>query len=102
METEFDINKILASGIQNELDLERASIARRLLRLMAKENGNLEPIRKKLGEVIRDYEEENWSRNSNISQELIEESDKAELRAEKERPLIRQSLIKSLKHFISI
>lgn len=102
METEFDINKIIASGIQNELDLERASIALRLLRLMVKENSKLEPIRKKLSDIIWAYEEKNWSRNPNISQKQIEESDQAELRAEKERPLIRQYLVENLEYFISI
>ncbi|WP_411028798.1 hypothetical protein [Spongiimicrobium sp. 3-5] len=98
METEFDVNTIIASGIQNELDLERASIARRLLRLMVKENSKLEPIRKKLGDVIRAYEDKNWSRNPNISQKQIEESDLAVLRAEKEKPLIRQSLLNTVEH----
>lgn len=103
METEFDLNKaLLPGGIRNELDLERAFIADRLLRVMAKEKIKLEPIRKKLGEVIRAYEDKNWSRNSNITQKQIEESDQAELRAEKERPLIRQYLVENLKHFMSI
>ncbi|TXN38286.1 hypothetical protein FVB32_08325 [Flagellimonas hymeniacidonis] len=102
MGTEFDLNKaLLPGGIRNELHLERASIAHRLLRLMVKENGKLEPIWKKLGEVIRAYEDENWSRNSNITQKQIEESDQAELKAEKERPWIRQYLVKNLEHFIS-
>ncbi|WP_396591647.1 hypothetical protein [Allomuricauda sp. R78024] len=44
METEFDLNKaLLPGGIRNELDLERAFIEDRLLRVMAKNN-----FRKKL------------------------------------------------------
>ena len=96
METEFDLDKaLLSGGIRNELDIERASIAHRLLRVMSKKNTELKIVRKRLTDMIVAYEDKNWSRNSNITQEQIEESDRAVLRAEKERPLIRQSLIKA-------
>ncbi|WP_055396777.1 hypothetical protein [Flagellimonas eckloniae] len=95
MESEFDIHRIITSGIQNELDLQRALIASRLLRIMAKENSKLRMVRTKLRDLIIAYEYKNWSRNSNITQKQIEESDLAESMAEKEIPLIRQSLIKN-------
>nr|WP_299072973.1 hypothetical protein [uncultured Allomuricauda sp.] len=103
METVFDLNKaLLPGGIRNELDLERAFIADRLLRVMAKENPKLKIVREKLRDMIFVYEDKNWSRNSNITQKQIEESDQAELKAEKERPLIRQYLVENLEQFISI
>lgn len=69
---------------------------------MAKENPKLKKVREKLRDMIFVYEDKNWSRNSNITQKQIEESDQAELKAEKERPLIRQYLVENLEQFISI
>ncbi|MEM9650030.1 MAG: hypothetical protein AAF969_16245 [Bacteroidota bacterium] len=99
METVFDLKEVLRSGkIQNELDLERALIASRLLRIMAEETPKLPMVRKELRKLIKEYEEANWSRNSKVTQKQIEDNEQAELRAEKERPLIRQYLTENLKH----
>lgn len=83
--------------IQNELDYERALIADRKLRVLAKEDRAYKTTREKLRGLIEQYENQNWGANSNISDEKIRESDLAELIAEKERLFIqrRKELIRS-------
>ncbi|MBN4072554.1 transcriptional regulator [Crocinitomix catalasitica] len=97
MKTQFDIERVLETGkIQNELDYERALVADRKLRLLAKKNSKLKILRKKLRDIIVAYEEKNWSKNTSINAEKLRESDLAELIAEKERLFIqkRKELIK--------
>lgn len=96
MNTNFDIDKILKAGaIKNELDFERALVADKKLRVLAKENPQFEVIRKKLRDIIEKYENEHW--NSVVDQKRVEESDLAEIIADKENLFIakRKSLIKS-------
>ena len=53
METQFDIEKLIEQGsIKNDLDLARAMIAERKLRLLAKENNDFKVLRKKLRIII--------------------------------------------------
>jgi hypothetical protein len=97
MATQFDIEKILKLGeIQNELDFERALIADRKLRVLAKKNSKFKPRRNKLRDLIEAYESTNWSSKSRITSKELSESDAAELIAEKERLFIerRKELIK--------
>lgn len=97
MKTEFDLKKLLEVGeIQNELDLERALIADRKLRVLAKKDAKYIPIRKKLRDLIEVYESKNWSSDTKISEKKIQESDLAEVIAEKERQFIqnRKELIR--------
>jgi hypothetical protein len=55
--TQLDISKLLEIGkIQNELDFERALIADRKLRVLSKEDSKYKVIRKKLRDLIADYE----------------------------------------------
>jgi len=49
------------------LDFERAMIADRKLRVLAKENPKFKSVRKKLRDLIEQYENKNWSADSNIS-----------------------------------
>ena len=102
MKTQVDISRLLEDGkIQNELDLERALIAERKLRILAKEDSKYKVIRKKLRDLIEDYENENWSSTSRISDKKIQESDLAESIAEEERIFIRkrkESIRKKLKN----
>src|SRR5690606_32450598 len=102
MKTQLDISKLLEIGkIQNELDFERALIADRKLRVLSKEDSKNKVIRKKLRDLIEDYENKNWSTSSRTTDEKIRESDLAELIAEKERQFIqnRKELIrKKLKY----
>lgn len=97
MKTQLDISKLLEFGkIQNELDFERALIANRKLRVLSKEDSKYKVIRKKLRDLIEDYENKNWSSSSRITDKKIRESDLAELIAEKERQFIqnRKELIR--------
>ena len=97
MNTTLKITEILEIGkIKNELDFERALIVDRKLRTLAKENSKYKPVRKNLRELIEDYEKKNWSDKSTITDEKLEESDLAELIAEKERKFIfnRKKLIR--------
>ena len=98
MKTQFDILELIKLGeIKNELDLERALIADRKLRVLSKENPKFKTLRKKLRDLIEVYENKNWSPDSRISDKKLRESDIAELIAEKERQFIerRKELIKS-------
>jgi transcriptional regulator with XRE-family HTH domain len=91
MKTQLDISALLEAGkIQNELDFERALIADRKLRILAKEDPKYKGIRKKLRDLLQDYENKNWSANSKITVKKIQESDLAELLAEKERQFIQK------------
>lgn len=97
MKTQFDISQLIEAGtIKNELDFERALIADRKLRVLAKKNPKLKPVRKQLRNLIAQYEMQNWSANSKISDKKLQESDIAELIAEKERLFIqrRKALIR--------
>jgi DNA gyrase/topoisomerase IV subunit A len=97
MRTQFDIERVLEFGkLRNELEYERALIADRKLRVLSKENYRLKPLRKTLRDLIEQYEDKNWSSNSEISEHQIRESDLAELIAEKERLFLknRKELIK--------
>lgn len=91
MKTQFDISQLIETGkIQNELDFERALIADRKLRVLSKENPKFKSVRKKLRDLIEQYENENWSAESKISGKKLRESDVAELIAEKERLFIQR------------
>ena len=91
MKTQFDISELIENGkILNELDFERAMIADRKLRVLSKENPKFKSIRKKLRDLIEQYENQNWSADSNISDKKLRESDVAELIAEKERLFIQR------------
>lgn len=98
MNTQFDIEKLIKLGeIQNELELERALIADRKLRVLSKENSKFKIIRRKLRDLIENYENRNWSSDSKINEKRLRESDIAEIIAEKERIFVanRKELIKS-------
>lgn len=101
MKTNFDIEKFIENGsITNELDLERAMIADRKLRLLSKENVHFKNLRKKLRDLIEDYENREWSNLDNITEEKVIESDKSEIIAERERIFIenrKQQIRKKLK-----
>lgn len=82
----FDVNKIIASGvIENELDHERAMVADRKLRLMAKEDPKFRSVRTSLRNLIIAYEKRHWKNVQVITKEKIRESDLAELVAEREQ-----------------
>lgn len=71
-----EVSKI--ERLENEYDLEKASLLERKLRTMIDENPDLKPLRKKLRDLIKDYEDRKWSDFDKITDSQIEESDKAE------------------------
>ena len=96
MKTQLDINDLLnSSSIGDELDYERALIFDRKLRLLSKENPKFKPIRKKLRDLIEDYETANWS-NDFPSEEKLRDNETASRIAEQERQFIhdRKNLIR--------
>lgn len=79
MKNQFDINKLIKTGkIRNELELERASLAERKLKIESKKNPKLKEKRQALREIIYAYEKQNWSNRKKISRKQINESDIAE------------------------
>ena len=91
MKTQFDISELIKVGkIQNELDFERVLIADRKLRVLSKEQPKYKTVRKELRTLIEQYENQNWSAKSEISDKKIRESDVAELIAEEERLFIKR------------
>ncbi len=101
MKNQFDIEKLIETGkIQNELEFERALIADRKLRVLAKENPKFNSIRKALRDLIQTYEHKNWSSQSRISDKKIKDSDLARNIAENERVFLstrKQKIKASLK-----
>ncbi len=97
MKAQTDLREILKKGVLNdELDLERALILDRKLRLLVKANPELAAERKQLRSIIKSYEKINWSAHSAISKQQIQESDDAEYFAEQERQFLemRKEVIK--------
>jgi transcriptional regulator with XRE-family HTH domain len=88
--------------LENEYDLEKASLLERKLRLMIDENPDLKPIRKKLRNLIKEYEDKKWSNFDKITDSQIEESDKAEEIVNYEQKFInkrKETIRKRLKEF---
>ncbi len=95
-----DIEKI--ERLENEYDLQKASLLERKLRLMIDENPDLKSIRKRLRDLIKDYEDREWSDFENISDSKIKESDKAEEIIDSEQRFInkrKETIRKKLKEF---
>ena len=86
MKTQLDIKKLLKKGvISNELEFERASILLRKLRLLAKEDKELNKLRVELKQLIIDFEKRNWNSEVEITEVQLKESDYATFIAEQER-----------------
>jgi len=86
----------------SEYDLQKASMLERKLRLMIKENPNLKPIRTKLRDLIKDYEDREWADLDHITDLKVEESDRAENSVNYEQIFInkrKESIRKKLKEF---
>jgi len=86
MREQVDLRSILKAGkLTTEFDLERALILDRKLRLLVKDDPELLESRVRLRSIIKQYEKTNWSKESEIDELKIKESDIAELIAEQER-----------------
>lgn len=98
MNNEFNIDQLIKQGkIKNELELERASMAERKLRLMTKEFPQAKNKRKQIREMIYAYEAKYWTDREKITDSQVEENDKAEIIVQLENEFIdaRKKLIKS-------
>ncbi len=98
MKKEFDIDRLLKKGeIKDELELERASIAERKLRLISKNDPKAKSKRQKLRKLIYDFENKHWKNRNGITNSRIKESNKAELIVQKETAFFdkRKKLIRS-------
>jgi hypothetical protein len=88
--------------LENEYDLQKASLLERKLRLMLDENPDLISIRKKIRSLISEYEAREWSDYKKISESKIEESDKAESIVNFEQKFLKkrkESIHKKLQEF---
>jgi hypothetical protein len=96
MKTETYIKIIQKGAISDELELEKAFIIERKLRLLSATNPDFKEVRSQLRQIIKNYEKKNWSSESEISDEKIKESDTAEYLAEQERKFVlkRKEIIK--------
>lgn len=101
MKNIMNINEVKnINRLENEFDLQQASLLERKLRLMIDENPNLKPIRKKLRDLIQEYEAREWADFGNISDSKIKESDKAETLVNPEQKFInkrKENIRKKLK-----
>lgn len=92
-----NINKL-----ENEYDLQKASVLERKLRLLIDENPDLKPIRETLHDLIKRYEDQEWSNFNDISDSKCKESDKAEDIIKTEQKFItkrKETIRKKLKEF---
>lgn len=97
MKEQIDLREILKKAeLTSELDLERALMLDRKLRLIIKEQPEFAAERKKLRAIIKSYEKAHWNSDSNITNQQLKESDDAEFIAEQERKFleIRKETIK--------
>ncbi len=74
MKTETYIKIIQKGAISDELELEKAFIIERKLRLLSATNPDFKEVRSQLRQIIKNYEKKNWSSESEISDEKIKES----------------------------
>ncbi len=98
-----DIKEVMSlERLDNEYDLHKASLLERKLRLMIAENPDLKPIRKKLRDLIKDYEDRHWTDLDSITDSQVEYSEKAESIVYYEQKFIqnrKESIKKKLKEF---
>ncbi|MEY4893267.1 MAG: hypothetical protein RL751_77, partial [Bacteroidota bacterium] len=67
MKAHLDLSKLVEAGvIANELDYNRAIIADRKLRLLAKDNAHFKKFRLRLRDLIEAYEKRVWNDVSHI------------------------------------
>ncbi len=98
MNQEFDLNELLQKGkITSELELQRATMAQRKLRLYSNEIENSESKRQRLVDMIEQYESKYWSDHNKVTDQQVIESDEAEESVLKEINFIdsRKKLIRS-------
>ncbi|AHF14926.1 helix-turn-helix domain-containing protein [Niabella soli] len=77
MQKAFDIEQLVEAGaITNELDYERAMIADRKLRLLAKESVHFKKMRSRLRNLIAAYEKKEWNKQTVADTAKLAESER--------------------------
>jgi len=103
MKDVIDIQEVVnIERLENEYDLQKASLLERKLRLIIDENPDLKTVRKKLRDLIVEYESREWSDFENISDSKIIELENAEAIINQEQKFIskrKESIRKKLKEF---
>ena len=91
MKTQLDIKNVLRKGfISDEIEFERVLILYRKLRLVKENRPELSESYNQLRVLIKNYEEEHWNNETEITEDRINESDIAEFLAEQERLFLQQ------------
>ncbi|WP_429415329.1 helix-turn-helix domain-containing protein [Roseimarinus sediminis] len=86
-----NINDILKiKKLENEYDLKKASLLERKLRLMMNESPDLLPLRKKLRDLIKEYEDREWSDFDKLTDSKLTELENAEELVANEQQFIHQ------------
>jgi plasmid maintenance system antidote protein VapI len=76
--------------LQNEYDLHKASRLERKLRLMSEEFPEIKQLRQKLRELIKDYEDREWTDLDNITESKLAESEMAEAQIDAEQEFLNR------------
>ncbi|MCE7069636.1 MULTISPECIES: transcriptional regulator [unclassified Dyadobacter] len=88
---ETDIKSMIRKGeISSELELERASLAARFLRLQGEDQPELAALEQQLSTLIRDYESKNWADFKLVTEKQVKESNLAEKLAAREFKFYKQ------------
>lgn len=88
---ETDIKSMIRKGeISSELELERASLAARFLRLQDEDQPELAALEQQLSTLIRDYESKNWADFKLVTEKQVKESNLAEKLAAREFKFYKQ------------
>jgi hypothetical protein len=95
---EHDIRAMLKKGVlESELEFERAQLADRKLRVLAKDDPAMAELRASLRRMIEHYQQKHWVNEANISLAQVQANDLAEAQVESERKFLaaRRALILS-------
>ncbi|MCF2498682.1 transcriptional regulator [Dyadobacter chenhuakuii] len=88
---ETDIKSMIRKGeISSELELERASLAARFLRLQGEDQPELAALEQQLSTLIRDYESTNWADFKLVTEKQVKDSNLAEKLAAREFKFYKQ------------
>lgn len=88
---ERDITALLKKGsLDSEIEYERALVADKSLRLLAKEDPLLNEYRTKIRNLIMEYESKHWTDENAITKQQLLENEWAEELAEREQEFLKR------------
>ncbi|MEO6282522.1 MAG: helix-turn-helix transcriptional regulator [Dyadobacter sp.] len=101
--TAYDVREIIRKGaLKSELEMERAVWAERSLRLISKDQPELDSLRKEVRNLIIQYESVHWSDVELVTDQQVRESESAEKRVKKEFKFFqkrKELILKKLKKY---